>query len=90
VLQVYSPPGEMRVKFFVLFSHGPDHVRSKGSNGGTFLQSANLFDPNHFTELIYDPTNGTTSNGEILRVGGEPQGRAQGAMWMIQKQQAGF
>jgi len=86
--QLFSPygtPGELKVKFYVLFSHGPDGVRSKGSNGATFTQSANLFDPAHFTEFIYDPTNGVTSNGEILRLGGEPVGRAEASMRLIQK-----
>jgi hypothetical protein len=81
VQKVYTPPGELRVRFFVLFSHGPDQVRSKASNDGTFLRADNLFDPDRFIELIYDPTNGTVSNGEILRLGGgSPLGRAAPSM----------
>ena len=75
IIPVYNPPGTLKIQFYVLFSHGPDRIRSKGSNGDTFLASTNLFYPNKFTELIYDPTNGTVSNGEILRAGGEIGGR---------------
>jgi prepilin-type N-terminal cleavage/methylation domain-containing protein len=84
IIPVYSPPGTMKVFSYVLFSHGPDRIRSKGSNGDTFLASTNLFYPNKFIELIYDPTNGTVSNGEILRVGGNIIGRAAPAMRLIQ------
>lgn len=80
----YNPPGSPRVLFYVLFSHGPDKVRSKGSNGKTFLDSENLFDPKHFIELIYDPSNGTVSNGEILFLGSNPIGRAAPALRLIQ------
>ena len=74
VLAVYGTPGDLKVKFFVLFSHGPDRVRSLTADGKTFLQQDILLNPNRFTELIYDPTNGTTSNGEIFRAGGSPIG----------------
>lgn len=83
----YSDPGVLKVSYFVLFSHGPDRVRSKGSNGKTFLHSANLFDGAKFCELIYDATNGTVSNGEILWTGGAPVGRASDAMSLIHASQ---
>jgi prepilin-type N-terminal cleavage/methylation domain-containing protein len=85
VLAVYGTPGDLKVKFFVLFSHGPDRVRSLTADGKTFLQQDILLNPNRFTELIYDPTNGTTSNGEIFRAGGSPIGRAAPAMQLIQR-----
>jgi hypothetical protein len=88
VIPVYTtPPGTMKVLYYVLFSHGPDKIRSKGRNGETFLHSSNLFNPSRFVELIYDPTNGTVSNGEILRVGGSVIGRAAPAMNLIQRNQ---
>jgi len=84
IITVYpSAPGTPKVFFYVLFSHGPNRVRSKGSNGKTFLDGENLFYPNKFIELIYDPTNGTVSNGEILRVGGEVTGHAAPAIHLI-------
>lgn len=75
----------MKVFFYVLFSHGPDRVRSKGGNGGTYRQSENILNPARFSEFIYDPTNGMVSNGEILRAGGEVMGRAAGAICLIQR-----
>ena len=86
IIPVYTPPGTMKVYFYVLFSHGPDRVRSKGSNGKTFLDEANLLHPTKFIELIYDPTNGTVSNGEILRTGGELVGRAAASIKLIPRQ----
>lgn len=85
VLPVYSPPGTPAVFYYVLFSHGPDRIRSKASNGKTFLDADNLFNPRRFAELIYDPTNGTVSNGEIFRAGGTLVGRAAPAAQLIQR-----
>jgi prepilin-type N-terminal cleavage/methylation domain-containing protein len=85
VIPVYTPPGTMKVFFYALFSHGPDRIRSKASNGKTFLDGDNLFNPNRFIELIYDPTNGTVSNGEILDTSGELVGRAAPAVRLIRK-----
>lgn len=83
-IPVYSPAGTLKVFYYVLFSAGPDKIRSRGRNGGTFLQSDNLFNPDRFIEFIYDPTNGTVSNGEILDVGGDVTGKAAPSMKMIQ------
>ncbi len=84
LIPVYSPPGTLKVFYYVLFSAGPDKIRSLGSNGGTFLKSDNLFNPDRFVEFIYDPTNGTVSNGEILTSGGEITGKAAPSIRMIQ------
>ena len=75
----------LKVRYIVLFSHGPDRVPSKSSNGKTSLHSENLFNPARFIELIYDASNGTVSNGEILRVSGAPVGRAEPSMRLIEQ-----
>ncbi len=76
LIAVYNPPGMLMIRSYLLFSHGPDQVRSKTADDKTMLQADILFHPARFVELIYDPTNGTTSNGEILRAGGWLDGRA--------------
>jgi hypothetical protein len=43
----------------------------------------NLFQPERFIELIYDPTNGVTSGGDIFRAGGGPVGRAAPSIALI-------
>ena len=83
VKKVYADTGDLKVKYFVLFSHGPDKIRSLDADGKTFLQTDNLFKPDRFIDLIYDPTNGTVSNGEILRLGGAPIGRAAPSIRLI-------
>ena len=80
----YKPAGTLKVLYYLLYSHGPDKVRSKASNGKTFIDGDNLFNPTRFIELIYDPSNGTVSNGEIFRTGGERVGRAAPAIRMVQ------
>ena len=55
VIKVYAPPGMMEVFFYCLFSHGPDRVRSKGSNGKTFLDDENLFFPRPFHRVNLRP-----------------------------------
>ena len=88
IIEVYKiDPGELRIKFFTLFSHGPDRIRSKASNGQTFVAQDTFTSAKYFSEILYDPTNGTTSNGELLRVGGAPLGRAANAMAQIQRTQ---
>lgn len=86
LIPVYSPPGEMKILYYVLFSAGPDKIRTIGANGGTFLQTDNLFTPANFTQFIYDPTNGTISSGEILTSGGNVTGRAAPSIRLIQNQ----
>lgn len=68
--------GSLRVMGYLLFSHGPDRERNNlsGTPSGTFLRAANLQDMDNFVHYIYDPTNGTVSNGEIFRSGGQPTG----------------
>lgn len=85
LIPVYNPAGTMKVFYYVLFSAGPDKIRSIGTNGGTFLQSDNLFNPDRFIDFMYDPTNGTVSSGEILRAGGEIIGRAEKSIRLIQR-----
>ena len=79
--------GEPKIKYFALFSHGPDGERSKASNGRTFVSKENLHEPDRFVELIYDPTNGTVSNGDILRVGGVPVGLGAASMRLVERAQ---
>ena len=63
--------GEAKVYWYVLRSAGPDNDRDGGA------ASALNFDESrpYFIRFIYDPTNGTTSKGDIWRGGGEPTGR---------------
>ncbi len=83
LLGVYTPPGEPRLRAYVLFSHGPDMIRTTDEQGRTLLASENLFAPARFIDFIYDPTNGSVSGGEILRLGGEPVGRPVPALRLI-------
>lgn len=83
LIPVYATPGTMWVFCYVLFSHGPDKIRTIGAGGGTFVQSENLFYPEKFIDFIYDPTNGTVSDGEILDAGGNVMGRAEGSIRLI-------
>ncbi len=82
-LPVYEPAGEARVMGYVLFSHGPDAVRTTDEDGRTFVAAENLFEPARFLNFIYDPTNGTVSDGEIVVSGGESVGRPAAALQMI-------
>lgn len=83
VIRVYAPPGRLKVLFYCLFSHGPDRIRNKALNGKTFIDDANLFVPAKFVDLLYDPSNGAMSQGEILRPGGQILGRAAPAMRLV-------
>jgi prepilin-type N-terminal cleavage/methylation domain-containing protein len=75
--------GTDEIKSILFFSHGPDMVRSKAENGSTLASSSVYQDPLMFLGIIYNPTNGTVSNGEILRHGGQLQGRTSGAMQFV-------
>ena len=79
--------GAPKIKYFVLFSHGPDGERTLGTNGQQFIAKANLHNPDRFVDLIYDPTNGTVSKGDILKVGGTPVGLGAASMWLLQQNQ---
>lgn len=78
--QLLSPRGEAeeaRIRWYLLFSHGPDRERNNitvAGKPGTFILNDNLCQPRRFVHFIYDPTNGTMSPGEILRAGGAPDG----------------
>ena len=81
----YTDPGSPRLRYYLLFSHGPDQVRSKADNGATFMSHTVLFEPERFSQILYDPTNGAVSNGEIFRHGGELVGRATASMRLIER-----
>ena len=71
-----------------LFGHGPDRVRNNlkvGSFAGTFISQEALISPKILTNFIYDPTNGTISNGEMFLVGGSPMGASAEAAKVIGK-----
>ncbi|MBN1516951.1 prepilin-type N-terminal cleavage/methylation domain-containing protein [Candidatus Sumerlaeota bacterium] len=80
-------PGSTRIFSYILFCHGPDRVRSKASNDKTFAAAENIRNPDNFIELIYDPSNGTVSNGEILRGGGSPTGEMPPVFQLIARSQ---
>lgn len=62
--------GQAIVMWYVLRSSGPDNDRDGG--GASALNSE---DSRHeFVNFVYDPTNGTTSRGDLWRAGGAPQG----------------
>ena len=77
---LFSPrddPERMRIEWYLLFCHGPDGVRNNLEGGaveGTLVRNDNIRDTARFVHFLYDPTNGTTSDGEILRGGGSPVG----------------
>jgi len=57
---------------WVLFSQGPDFVRGPRPNGdpanmSDYARNALVPGDNYFLTSTYDPTNGTKSNGDILR-----------------------
>jgi type II secretion system protein G len=57
-------------KIWALCSYGPDRIASEGLAliyGEEFLNKQ--FNFNQFYGAIYDPTNGTISNGDIVRLG---------------------
>jgi hypothetical protein len=71
---------------FELESDGPDHyddTRDEVSTGNFPWRGINrdaLVPP--VTTLLYDPTNGTVSGGEIMRFGGtKPAGAAYSFLW---------
>lgn len=76
IIQVYEPSGPLKVRFYMLFSHGPDRVRTSDEYGHTFIDDMNLLNPPRIRHFLYDPTNGTSSKGEILCKGGDLVGRA--------------
>jgi len=66
-------------------STGPDHwdnTRGSYSTGDFPWGGINANDPVPILAMIYDPTNGTVSRGEIFRVGGQiPAGLAFQVLW---------
>jgi prepilin-type N-terminal cleavage/methylation domain-containing protein len=69
-----GPDETPRITWYAMFSHGPDKDRNNLTIGGTartFVHQDVIRDMNLFIHYIYDPSNGTTSLGEILRSGGE-------------------
>jgi len=75
--------GTDEIKTILFFSHGPDTQRSKADNGRTLGASSVYQAPEMFLGIIYDPSNGTVSNGDILRHGGQLQGLTSGAMQYV-------
>ncbi len=77
---LYSGRGadeEALIRWYMLFSHGPDRVRNElriGSVTGTYILQDNIRDLRRFVNFVYDPTNGSVSKGEIFRSGGEASG----------------
>jgi prepilin-type N-terminal cleavage/methylation domain-containing protein len=70
---------QLRIVWFMLFCHGPNGVRDnleEGPVSGTFIKSENIQDVHRFVCFVYDPTNGTSSPGEIFCSGGSPDGLA--------------
>ena len=66
--------GSLRVLWWLMMSVGPDTKRN--NIGGTLIARANLIDAERFILFMYDPTNGTVSDGEIIRAGGGPAGES--------------
>jgi len=66
--------------WWVLQSSGPDRFRR--TLGGAILTSGN---EQAFRDTIYDPTNGTVSQGCIFRAGGGPSGVGSFAFQIIQE-----
>lgn len=62
--------GTPEVKWWLLRCSGPDNDR----NGGAVSALNQQPSLSEFINYIYDPTNGTTSLGDIWRVGGSPIG----------------
>lgn len=62
--------GEPRMYWWILRSSGPDNDR----NGGAVTSLNTVPSRAGFAKFVYDPTNGTTSSGDIWRSGGEPNG----------------
>jgi type II secretion system protein G len=87
--ELYSPRGEdedARIYWFALFGHGPDRVRNNlkiGGFTGTFISQEAMMSPKILINFVYDPTNGTMSNGEMFLVGGSPMGASAEAARVI-------
>jgi len=62
-----------RVVWWILMSNGPD-LRYTNSAGEGPSASLNSGDPARILAFRYDPTNGTVSEGNINRPGGQPSG----------------
>jgi prepilin-type N-terminal cleavage/methylation domain-containing protein len=66
LIESYLGGGQDWVSWFILRSSGPDNdVNAGGASYTTWLSPSLLID------YCYDPTNGTTSFGELWRVGGD-------------------
>jgi len=67
----------LRIHWYAIFCHGPNAVRDYltiDGVSGTFIKNEILTNLDLFAHFVYDPTNGTTSPGEIFRSGGTPVG----------------
>lgn len=73
VIMVANPTWPQTDKVWVLCSYGPDQRESYGVNllwGEDYVNRTNNLGENPpFYGALYDPTNGTISNGDIVRVG---------------------
>lgn len=67
--------GMPKILWYILLSTGPDNDLNGtvGSLPGSASKDA-WNDPSIIIQHVYDPTNGTISNGEIFRLGGQPAG----------------
>ncbi len=68
---------------WVGWSSGPDTVRTQLAGTGLLSSSATVAAT---LNNIYDPTNGTVSQGDVFRVGGAPNGRAEAFFTAVQSQ----
>jgi hypothetical protein len=75
---------------FMMCSAGPDHLDDTRSGDGLPNLTEGTFpwpaltdaDLPHVLALVYDPTNGTVSRGQVYRVGGnKPAGRCYDALF---------
>lgn len=66
-------PG-VKTTWYMLFSNGPDQVSGFGSTEPEFDLELRILqsdaNPGEFLNVIYDPTNGSVSTGNVWRSGG--------------------
>jgi len=73
---------------FIITCDGPDNMKDTradfivATNNGFPWRNANPNDAPGILAIIYDPTNGTVSRGDVMRVGGsKPGGALYDALW---------
>jgi len=83
-----SEPTAFPADCFFIEADGPDNIKDtrdpflvSGTNGFPWV-NANPNDAPGILAIIYDPTNGTVSRGDVMRVGGDkPGGALYDALW---------